>query len=292
MSPKVSVVVPSYNSVHFIEDTVRSILGQSFGDFELVVADHASTDGTWERLQAFAHDPRVRLLQTLPGGGPRANWQRASDAATGEYLKLVCGDDLIDPTCLEEQVAVLDAYQSVTLVSSLRRLIDPRGRVVIRARGLGGLNGPVSGRIAVRRAVVLGSNVFGEPACVLMRRAALETVGGWDDANGYVIDQATFSKIALLGDFHALRQVLASFRLSRAQWSVQLGREQGEHVVAFHRHLYATYGGVLSRTDLIRGNLRARATARARRLAYLCLPRSAPRSGKRDQDEPTPPSSV
>ena len=61
MTPRVSVVVPTYNSVAFIDATMRSILAQTFTDFELVVSDHSSTDGTWEALQQFTEDPRVRL---------------------------------------------------------------------------------------------------------------------------------------------------------------------------------------------------------------------------------------
>ena len=70
--PRVSVVVPSYNNASFIEETMDSILGQTFEDFELVVADHSSSDGTWERLQRYGADPRVRLIRTEPGvGAPR-----------------------------------------------------------------------------------------------------------------------------------------------------------------------------------------------------------------------------
>ena len=70
MSPAVSVVIPAYNNAEFIGETVRSVLAQTFDDFEVVIGDHASTDGTWEVLQEFADDPRVRLLQH-PGGRRR-----------------------------------------------------------------------------------------------------------------------------------------------------------------------------------------------------------------------------
>jgi cellulose synthase/poly-beta-1,6-N-acetylglucosamine synthase-like glycosyltransferase len=91
VTPRVSVVVPSYNNASFIEATMDSILAQSFQEFELVVADHSSTDGTWERLQRYRSDPRVRLLRTETGGGAPQNWGRVTAAAHGELLKLVCG---------------------------------------------------------------------------------------------------------------------------------------------------------------------------------------------------------
>ncbi len=87
---------------------MRSILGQTFTDFELVVSDHSSTDGTWEALQPFAADPRVRLSRLAPGGGGPANFNAVTDLATGEFIKLVCGDDLLSPDSLAEQVAALE----------------------------------------------------------------------------------------------------------------------------------------------------------------------------------------
>ncbi len=66
---------------------MRSVLAQTFTDFELVVADHSSADRTWELLQQFAEDPRVRLMTTPAGGGAERNWNRVSqrgDRGAGE----------------------------------------------------------------------------------------------------------------------------------------------------------------------------------------------------------------
>lgn len=273
MAPRVSVVVPAYNNAEFIEATLDSVLAQTFTDFELVVADHSSTDDTWQRLQPYAADPRVRLLVTPSGGGAPANWQRVTDEATGTYLKLVCGDDLIDPECLAEQVAVMDAHPEVVLSSCRRELIDAHGETVTSARGLAGLVGVVPGRAAARRAVVVGSNIFGEPACVMMRRDAFVAAGGWARTEPYVIDQQTFCNVLMQGDFYAVDRPLASFRLSASQWSVDLARQQSDQVVAFHHRLAADNPGLLSRVDLLRGDNLARGMAYVRRFAYIWLGR-------------------
>jgi glycosyltransferase involved in cell wall biosynthesis len=273
VTPRVSVVVPSYNNASFIEATMDSILAQSFQEFELVVADHSSTDGTWERLQRYRSDPRVRLLRTETGGGAPQNWGRVTAAAHGELLKLVCGDDVIYPDCLRIQVEAMDANPSVVLVAAQRDLIDARGDILLSRRGLGGLSGKVSGRMAARRAVVSGSNIFGEPACVLIRHQALRDAGGWDGSHPYVIDEATYVNVLLGGDFLGLDTALAAFRLSSSQWSVHLARAQSEQVIAFHHRLAADASGLLSWMDLVRGDARARGMAYARRLAYLWLGR-------------------
>jgi glycosyltransferase involved in cell wall biosynthesis len=273
VTPRVSVVVPSYNNASFIEATMDSILGQTFKDFELVVADHSSSDGTWERLQRYSVDPRVRLRRTETGGGAPRNWERVTTEARGELVKLVCGDDIIYPDCLRLQVEAMDANPSVVLVAAQRDLIDARGGLVNARRGLDGLTGRVPGRVAVRHTVVAGSNIFGEPACVLVRREILERAGGWDGRHPYVIDEATYVNVLLLGDFLGIDTALAAFRLSSSQWSVHLAREQSDQVIGFHRQLADDEPGLLSRTDLLRGNAMARGTAYARRLAYVWVGR-------------------
>ena len=273
LTPRVSVVVPSYNNASFIEATMDSILAQSFEDFELVVADHSSVDGTWELLQHYRTDPRVRLLRTEAGGGASRNWERVTAAAGGQLLKLVCGDDIIYPDCLRMQVEAMDANPEVVLVAAQRDLIDARGAILMSRRGLAGLTGRVAGRVAARRTVVFGANIFGEPACVLIRRKTLQDAGGWDGRHPYVIDEATYVNVLLRGDFFGIDRSLAAFRLSSSQWSVHLAREQSHQVIGFHHRLAGAASGLLSRTDLFRGDARARGMAYSRRLAYLWVGR-------------------
>jgi glycosyltransferase involved in cell wall biosynthesis len=270
-APTVSVVVPAYNNASTIERTVESILGQTHTDLEVIIADHASKDRTWGVIQQFASDPRVRLLQTEAGGGALRNWNRVSQAATSKYLKLVCGDDLIAPTLIAEQVAALEANPGATLSACSRDVVDVRDQPVFRGRGLGGLSGLAKGGDAIRRSVVLGTNIFGEPACVLMRRATLEQVGWWDSRFPYLIDEATYTRVLLEGDFVAMPSSLASFRMSDSQWSVALVNQQAQQAAAFHRWLREAHPDVVSAFDAWRGNLAARVNAMLRRTAYVML---------------------
>ncbi|MFC4606085.1 glycosyltransferase family 2 protein [Rhodococcus kronopolitis] len=273
MTPRVSVVVPAYNNADYLAETIDSILNQTFEDFELIIADHSSTDGTMAVMQRYADDPRVQLLTTEAGGGAKRNWDRVSKAATGELLKLVCGDDTIYPTCLAEQVAAFDAHPSVVLVAAQRKLVDATGRTVLSARGLAGLKGLVSGRDAARRTVTAGANIFGEPGCVLMKRSALESIGWWDDTNPYVIDEATYTGVALQGDVYAIAKPLASFRVNAGQWSVRLAKQQAGQVAAFHRALRESDPTLLSAMDVRIGDARALATSFMRRAVYMVLRR-------------------
>lgn len=271
--PRVSVVVPTYNSAAFIDATMRSILAQTFSDFELVVSDHNSTDGTWEALQRYAADPRVRLSRLTHGGGAPANFNAVTDLANGEFIKLVCGDDILYRDSLVMQVEALSMHPSAVLVASARDVVDAAGTPLIRNRGLAGLHGQVTGAVAIRRTVLAGTNIFGEPASVLFRRAALTAAGGWDARFPYLIDEATYCAVLLQGNLFALPRPLAAFRISEAQWSVQLARSQAEQAVDFHRWFAAAHPELLGPGHLLVGNARARANAVARRVVYRWLGR-------------------
>lgn len=270
MSPRVSVVVPAYNNAEYIGETIESILGQTFTDFELIIADHSSTDETMAIIEKY-DDPRIRVLTTDAGGGAKRNWDRVTAEATGELVKLVCGDDTIFPTSLDAQVTAFDANPSAVLVASQRTLIDANGKTVIAARGLGGLSGLVSGREAARTAVRAGANIFGEPGCVLMKRDVLQAIGLWDNSHPYLIDQATFISVALHGDVVAIAQPLASFRISSGQWSVELATQQARQAADFHRSLSSDVPDLLSKNDVRLGNVKALATSFMRRAVYLLL---------------------
>lgn len=273
MIPRVSVVVPAYNSVGFIDATMRSILAQTFTDFELVVSDHSSTDGTWEALQRYTADPRVRLSRLAAGGGAPANWNAVTDLATGEFIKLVCGDDVLYPNSLAMQVAALTTHPSAVLAASGLDIIDVAGVPVLRGRGLRGLRGEVAGTDAIRRTVIAGTNILGEPGAVLFRRVALADAGGWDARFPYLIDEATYCAVLFRGNLVAVPGPLSAFRVSRSQWTVQLMRAQANHTIAFHRQLAAAHPGLLDERHLFVGNTRARANALGRRVVYHWLNR-------------------
>ena len=274
MTARVSVVVPAYQNAAYIEATVDSILAQTYRDFELVVADHSSADGSWDLLQRYGDDPRVTLLQTPAGGGAKRNWDRVSRAASGELLKLVPGDDLLHPECLARQVEALDAAgPQATLAACRRDLIDGRGAVFRRSRGLVGLTGVVDGREALRATVRAGGNLFGEPGCVLLRRDVLERTGWWDDEQPYYIDLATYANLLLEGRLVAVDETLAAFRVNAGQWSVRLARQQASQAAAFHARLHARAPEAVRDEDVRVGNRRAQLAAAQRRAAYALLGR-------------------
>lgn len=105
--PRVSVIIPAYNSAATIEATIASIAAQTFEDWEIVVGDDASTDDTAERARAA--DPRVTVVTGSDNGGPAAGRNLAIGVAQGELLALLDADDRWLPDYLEAQVGLYDA---------------------------------------------------------------------------------------------------------------------------------------------------------------------------------------
>ena len=105
--PRVSVILPVYNRAAVVPRCIRSVLAQSFGDFELIAVDDASTDASVAAMETFA-DPRLRLLRHGQNAGPSAARNTAIGAAGGEIIALIDSDDEWLPQKLAHQLAFLD----------------------------------------------------------------------------------------------------------------------------------------------------------------------------------------
>ena len=265
--PRVSVCIPTYNGAATIAQTIESVLSQTFADYELVVVDDGSTDGTAE-IVAGIRDRRVSYFRNATNLGPQGNWNRCLALARCPYVKLLPHDDLLAPTCLSRQVQVLDADQDMrlALVFSARRVIGPDGRVLIRARGFPGLReGRVDAARLMGACVRRGTNLVGEPGAVLFRKHFSDRIGGFDATQPYVIDLDYWVRLLAQGDAHYCPEPLASFRVWAGSWSVAIGAGQSADFRAFVARM--SDSGQLSATRLDR--LAGRITPSLNKLARL-----------------------
>lgn len=107
--PKVSIVMPAYNCAGTIGAAIRSVQGQRFGSWELLVADDGSKDDTPARVAALAaEDDRIRLLPARENGGPAAARNRAIGVSTGEIIAFLDADDVWEPEKLDAQLALME----------------------------------------------------------------------------------------------------------------------------------------------------------------------------------------
>jgi glycosyltransferase involved in cell wall biosynthesis len=264
---KVSVVIPTYNGGDFIEATLASVLNQTFTDFEVVVSDDASTDGTIPAVESV-EDPRLTISGDRSHVGPGGNWNRAVALARGEYVKVLAQDDVLYPNNLEVSVGVLDADPALSFVATRRDIIGVDGTVLMHGRGLSGLCGRIAPIKGVRTTVRTGANQFGEGAAVLFRRMAANETGGFDDSLPYAIDIDFWLRLLAWGPAFGVCASHAAFRISGQSWSNALVREQGAQFAALIDRVAGDPTKGATRSDVLIGKARARANAQLRQLFY------------------------
>jgi glycosyltransferase involved in cell wall biosynthesis len=124
--PLVSVVIPAYNAESFIDDALRSVLGQTYANLEIIVVDDASTDRTSARIAAYA--PRVHCIRDAHSlGSASAPRNTGIGHCTGEYITFLDADDILLPDRIEKQVEFLSSHPEVELVFSDYRNFSSTG---------------------------------------------------------------------------------------------------------------------------------------------------------------------
>jgi glycosyltransferase involved in cell wall biosynthesis len=217
--PRLSIGMPVYNGEEFVAEAIEALLAQSFGDFELIISDNASTDRTQEICESLARrDSRIRYVRAKENCGASPNYNRVVELARGEYFKWAAHDDLCAPDFLERCVAVLDRHPEVAWCGSQARVIDSRGRQVEAApRSM--LAAPSSrvpndrraARVADRfRSILLGPNWCLDLYAVV-RTAALRKTRMMQPVYG--IEKVIIAELSLLGQYEEIDEPLFFVRI-------------------------------------------------------------------------------
>ena len=202
--PAVAAVIPTYNRLPLLMQAVESVRAQTFGDWELIVADDGSTDGSAEAVEALG-DPRIRVLR-LPRTGNAGAVRNAGVAASGgEWLVFLDSDDVWLPQRLELQLAAVRAA-NVQWSYAGAELMDSAGRPLpLRA----GTYRAISGRI-VRE--VLTTEAAVSIGTLMVSRALFDAVGGFDGALPRRADHDLALRLAERAEALALPETLARVR--------------------------------------------------------------------------------
>lgn len=238
LCPLVSVITPTYNHEEFVETCIRSVLKQTYLNWEQLIIDDGSSDNTANIVCGF-RDPRVRFeRQENQGPFELANtYNRALSLAKGELIAILEGDDFWSPDKLAAQVSAF-LNGDVVLAYGEAADVDARGveqraksRTTRLRRGLSHSvlsNDPVGS--ATRYMLLAEGRSQVSPSTVIIRRGALEQIGGFQHVPGLPLtDYPTFMELSLQGKFHYLPQTLGYRR--RHQNSVTVNHEQRIHNV-------------------------------------------------------------
>jgi glycosyltransferase involved in cell wall biosynthesis len=206
--PRVSVGLPVYNGENYLEASIRSILDQTFTDFELVICDNRSTDRTEEICRRFAaDDPRVRYHRNPENVGAHRNHLRVYELSRGRYFRWTGHDDMMAPEFLERCVEVLDRDPRYVLAFSQFDVIDREGVLVGKGDLPPAFNDPRPHR---RLRAFWDSTPVHQVIYGVIRREALgrtQLMGDW-----YASDRALLIELALLGGFGRVEEVLFHHR--------------------------------------------------------------------------------
>ena len=226
----VTVLMAVRNGLPYVEEAVESVLRQTFQDFELVIVEDASTDGTRQRLRAFT-DPRIRLVCNDSQQGQTRSLNRGLELAKGCYVARIDADDICLPQRLETQVRFLDENPPIAVAASRWIGLSPSGKPLgTRGNALSD-DGSFLGRLLCGDCPLYQTTV-------MFRKEAVEQAGGYDAAFKIGQDYDLWARMAVKG-FRAvvLDTPLVFYRFHSRQQSVADRPAHQDELFQAHRRL-------------------------------------------------------
>ena len=224
--PPLAVVMPVHNAGAYLDPAVASILDQSFADFEFVILDDGSTDGSLDRLRSWARrDCRIRLIEGGACSGPVASSNRIVAESRAPLVARMDADDLAHRDRLARQIEAMRARPDATLIGTLCRTIDGEGR-------------PVRPPDYARLVRASGFAPFAHSS-ILFRRDAFEKAGGYRRETERWEDVDLCRRLAAIGPALVVTAPLVDYRLSPA--STRLAADASDLEEAMNR-MYGAMG--------------------------------------------------
>lgn len=202
-APPLTVFTPFYKDLDYFDQTIDSVLSQSYGDFEYLML----TDGPQEdarRIEQTWRDPRVRIVVSPERLGLSGSRNAGLKQARGKLIAFIDADDFCEPGRLQKQIDFMRAHPDHVLVGSALRYIDESSRTIGHRR-----YPEHDGQIKKRLVAV---NCIAQPS-VMARRDALLDAGGYTTDFPFAEDYALWMRLARFGKFHNLQEELVAYRI-------------------------------------------------------------------------------
>ncbi len=252
-APLVSVLMPAYNGEKYLAEAIDSILTQTFADFEFIIVDDGSTDGSAQIIRDYAQrDERIRFFQHAVNRGQSSALNTGLAEARGEYIAGMDADDISLPERLRKQVDFLNKNPAIGVVATWRRLIDQD------AQPLDIVEAPANHVHIVFNLVIGAVNIGG--ALAMMRRSLLESVGGYDESV-LVRDWELWTRLASRTRFANLPETLYLNRKHDANLTLVRYQELADDWRAIHKRwlerlLGEAPGAALQRIHKVRSGMK------------------------------------
>ncbi len=257
-APLVSIVIPAYNHGRYLDEAIRSVLGQDYARVELIVIDDGSTDGTRAVLEKYG---KSFYWESQPNSGQSATLNKGWGFSRGELLGYLSADDALQPHAVSALVECLQARPEAVAAYADYSVINPDSQVVAD------MQAPEYSYfdLVVRMICAPGPGA-------LFRRRAFEAAGGWDVSLRQIPDYEFWLRLALQGPFRRVPKSLALFRAHEESQSFGFSDERKAEEPCNVLAAYLARPGIPAEV--------ARAKGQAMGQAYLLTSRLHVRSGR------------
>ncbi len=230
MPPTVSVIMPVYNGERYLAEAIASILGQTYADFEFIIVDDGSTDGSARIIREYGErDSRIHFIRRDRNQGGSFARNAGIAVAQGKYIAMMDCDDVCLPDRLRKQLNFLEAHPEIDVVSSTIWLVDQD------LKPLAPIPMPLEHPL-IAWGQFFGANIA-HPA-VLLRREPLIAVGGYEERRSLTEDKELWSRLLPISRFANLPDVLMLYRQHPQSTSVKHKvRQQAESTEVLKRTL-------------------------------------------------------
>jgi len=230
MIHKVSVILPAYNCLKYIDNCIQSIQNQTLSDFEFIIIDDCSTDGTFEIIkQASLRDKRIRPYRNKGNSGICFSLNRAIALATSDLVARMDADDISHPDRLKKQFDFLETHPDVILVGTNIELIDENNEII------GQREYPQN-----HDEIVKALNDY-SPFChpsVMFRKEAIVKAGGYREQYRDAEDYDLWLRLKNQGKMANIQEYLLQYRIHPGQVTVtKLKNQHRRHMAARREHL-------------------------------------------------------
>jgi glycosyltransferase involved in cell wall biosynthesis len=207
--PKVSIIIPTYNRYELLLETIQSVLAQTYQDYEMLIIDDGSSDGTYDRIQTlFGEYAKVKIVEQANQGRSAAR-NKGLSIARGEYIVFCDDDDWFLPEYLEKHVSNLDTHLNYGIIFSDMNFCDSHGKLICRGSEYHGVR-PPSGEIF--EAMLIKCLVYA-PACAMVRKQCLDEIGDFDESLEGIEDWDLWLRLAARYKFFFLDEPLSNYRI-------------------------------------------------------------------------------
>jgi len=210
--PKISVIMSVYNGEKYLREAIESILSQTFTDFEFIIVDDGSTDGSLKIIRSYV-DKRIKVINNEENMGLTNSLNKALKKASGDYVARQDADDISLPNRFEEQVKYLDKHPGVALLGTSIYKIDEDGRIVAKIIAT-----------ASPSKILFGENQFSH-GTVMFRKEIVDKLGGYDELFRRAQDYELWLRIAKHYEVRILTQILYKLRFHNEAISINKIRE-------------------------------------------------------------------